>query len=115
MKRLLLVVTLFLAACGPNLPAAECDPASQHPDSLLHCDTAVSKALRVLPSDHQTITRVQFLYGSARPYDCGVGLSRTPRPSGCAYVVFTFADKSRQYVNVMGTDEAMTLASPAPY
>jgi hypothetical protein len=73
MWRLLLMATLLLAGCDQQLPKPECDPASQHPDSLLHCDTAVGKALGVLPSDHQTITRVQFLYGSARPYDCGRG------------------------------------------
>jgi hypothetical protein len=43
--------------------------------------------------------------------DCGGAPAEYPS-KGLAYVVFSFADKSRQYVSVKGRDDAMTVARP---
>jgi hypothetical protein len=106
---------VLLVACNGPLPKAECDPASQTPNAPLQCDTAVNAALRVLPGDHSTITRIQFLYGDARPYDCGGILTTAENTPVCACVVFTFPDRSRQYVALAQLHGSLTARSPAPY
>lgn len=108
-------LVVLLVACNGLLPKAECDPASQTPNAPLQCDTAVNAALRVLPGDHFTITRIQFLYGDARPYDCGALLLAPENRPVCAYVVFTFPDRSRQYVALIQLHGSLTTRSPAPY
>lgn len=106
---------VLLVACNGSLPKAECDPASQTPNAPLQCETAVRAALMVLPRDHSTITRIQFLYGDARPYDCGATLTTPENRPVCAYVVFTFPDRSRLYVALAQLDGRLTARSPAPY
>ncbi len=106
---------VLLVACGSQLPKAECDPGSQAANAPLRCDTAVNAALSALPGDHSTITRVQFLYGDARPYDCGAVPTTSDQTPVCAYVVFTFTDRSRQYVALTQLHDSLTAASPAPY
>src|SRR5437879_12117145 len=85
MGRLVLIACLaLLPACG-TLPKPECDPASQAANAPLGCDTAVSAALDVLRADHSDITRIQFLYGDARPYDCGaMPLPQSEEQPACA-------------------------------
>ena len=116
MRRLVLVVCLaLLPACG-TLPKPECDPASQVANAPLRCDTAVSAALDVLPADHPDIARIQFLYGDARPYDCGaIPLPQSEEQPVCAYVVFTFTGYPRQYVALTQWHGSLAAASPAPY
>ena len=81
----------------------------------MRCDIAVRLALHTLPGDHSTITRVQFLYGDAQPYDCGSHLVPAADRPVCAYVVFTFTDRPRQYVALTQIHGRLTAASPAPY
>ena len=115
MWRLVLVLCLaVLPACG-TLPKPECDPASQAANAPLGCDTAVDAGLDVLPSDHPDITRIQFLYGSARPFDCGAIFQVGSQQPVCAYVVFTFTERSRVYVGLTDFHGQLMAASPAPY
>lgn len=116
MRRLVLIACLaLLAACG-TLPKPECDPASQTENAPLGCDVAVSAALDILAADHPDVTRIQFLYGSAGPSDCGgILLPQSEEQPVCAYVVFTFTDRSRRYVALTQWHGSLTAASPAPY
>ncbi len=114
MKRLLLVVTMFLVACSGQLPRPECD-AAETGESVLRCNEAVSAALGVLPRRHAPIIRIQFGYGSVTP-----GLGGMLYPSGdqpvYGYVVFTWADGSRrQYVDLTVWRGALTAGRPTPY
>lgn len=79
----------------------------------LSCDRAVQAAWAALPGDHSAITRVQFLYGSVRPL---TGLQLDGRPPGSdGYVVFTYADGSRQSVDVVLIDGSLEVGSPVSY
>jgi len=79
----------------------------------LSCDRAVQAAWDALRGDHLAITRVQFLYGSVRPL---TGLRLDGRPPGSdGYVVFTYADGSRQSVDVALADGSLEVGSPVPY
>lgn len=107
-------LVILLAACGSQ-PQAECDPASTEASAPLRCDTAVKAALDTLPDDHAAIIRIQVLYGSARPFDCGGRPLRPDEQRVCAYVVFTFEDETREYVALAKLNDHLTARSPAPY
>jgi len=114
MKRLLLVATLLLAACGEQLPKPECDPA-QTPESVLTCDEAVRAAVGALPNGHPPITRIQFGYGSVTPTYFVGNYPAGDEPT-YGYVVFTWADASRrQYVGLEVYHGQLTVGKPAPY
>lgn len=115
MRGFLAASVLVLSACGAQLPAPECDPASEEKDAPLRCHDAVRQAVQVLPPDHPDVTRVQFVYASFQPWQCGAG---PPPPEGpgrlCTHVVFTFADGSRQYVGVNLFGDQIAVSSPWP-
>ena len=114
MRRLLLVATLFLAACGQQLPKPECDPA-QTSESRLSCGEAVRAALGALPNGHPPITRIQFGYGSLTP-SFFVGSYPAGDQPTYGYVVFTWANGSRrQYVCLAVYHGQLTVGEPTPY
>jgi hypothetical protein len=113
MKRLLLIGTLLLTACGQlQLPRPECDPKDTAA-AVLHCGEAVRAALGALSWNHPTITRIQFLYGSLRWWQGGFPNGDQPTNG---YVVFTWANGSRrQYVDLTVWHGALTVGKPTPY
>jgi hypothetical protein len=115
-KAWLLVVALALSACGDALPPVECAAEAKAPGAALPCRNAVDVALTTLPPAHPKITKIQVEIGSIVPWACG---SR-PIPPGsdgtyaCEVVVFTYDDASRQKVQVVLWDGALTAQSPVP-
>jgi hypothetical protein len=107
------ILVLLIAGCALPSPEPECDPAFEA--TALSCTTAVRESLNVLPDDHPSVTRVQALVGSVKPWECG----GRPLASGesliCGYVVFTFADASREYVRLSLFNGHLAVASPAEY
>jgi hypothetical protein len=93
-------------------PAPECDPAAVEALRPLNCREAVGMAERALAGEHPTITRRQFLAGSAEPIFFGLrageGVART-------FVVFTYADAQREFVNLTMADGTMYVGEPKDY
>lgn len=108
---LVLVVVAVVAigvATAPHPLPAECDQNLPAAHALLPCDTAVRLSVAALAIDHAPVNRVQFGYGSARPWECGLPVAI---PRVCSYVVFTFADGSRQYVAVQWQQDRFLVAT----
>jgi len=112
---LLVFLAMLLTGCGVIQPAPECDRADNPAKASLSCEAAVRDALDALSADHPAIKRIQFLYGSASPYDCGGMLVGPADQPVCAYVVFTYLDNARQYVSLSLRNDVLAVASPAPY
>jgi hypothetical protein len=102
----------LLASCGLIGPQPECEPASPDASATISCEEAVSLARAQLSPDHPDISRIQFLYGSYQP---GSGGRIPPVGSASGAVIFTFADASRQAVQVSLFQGELTAASPGPY
>lgn len=103
-------IGVLVAGCSSTGPVAECDSPRPSGTLAISCQDAVTLARSQLSASHATITRVQFLYGDFRPISPQVNW-----PGVRAYVVFTFADGSRDAVPVTLTQGALTAESPQPY
>jgi len=66
-----------------------------------------------LPADHAEVTRIQFLYGSLIAYFRP--LREPGEQASFGYVLFTYGDGSRQYIDVAASDGGLTAAEPLPY
>ena len=95
----------LLTACGSSRPAPECDQSGPYGSATISCQDAVSLARAQLPTNHLDIDRIQFLYGGYQPVHRQVGWMG-------GYVVFTFADSSRQAVQLDLFQGKLTAESP---
>jgi len=100
----------LLTACASAAPTPECDPGHSNGSATIGCGQAVSAARAKLPSTHPDIARIQFLFGDFRPI-----LPQLGWPGTRAYVVFTFADHSRQAVALSLFQGKLIALPPQPY
>jgi len=106
---LALAGTLVLGGCGVVSPA-ECQPAPSGITEEIDCREAVALAEAQLPSDHPEIVQRQFFYG-----DTGDVQHPTDWRGTSGYVVFTYADGTRQMVPITLFNGQMTPGAPRRY
>ncbi len=115
MLRVWLGLLILLPACGPGLPAPECDAGTAPDEPALSCEVAVDAALGVVAPGHTAIQRIQFLYGSATPC-CSYLVPEGEEAPVQGYVVFTYGDGSpREYVALTLWRGELEVAEPAAY
>lgn len=108
----LAAVLILVAGWGLSRPVPEC-PDREVLTATLSCELAVSAALGALPADRAVITRIQFLYGSLIPLYLPL-LGQDEQPT-IGYVLFTYNDGSREYVDLIAWHGELTAAGPEPY
>ena len=79
----------------------------------MSCELAVAAALGALPSHHAPIARIQFLYGSLIFYF--PALLPSDEQGTIGYVLFTYEDGSRDYVDVAEFHGELSASAPMPY
>jgi len=97
----------LLAGCGSG-PSAECQAPPSGAAETIACDVGVSLARDELAPDHPDVSRIQFLYGTFRPVSVRPGWQT-------AYVVFTYADASRQAIQLRQFNGQLSAEGPRPY
>jgi hypothetical protein len=108
----LAAVFVVAATWALGRPAPECPPRSDQ-TARLSCEISIGGGLGALPADHAAITRIQFLRGSLIPIL--PALVASAEQAAIGYVVFTYQDGSRDYVDLAAVGGELSVGPATAY